>query len=120
MKRILALALVVTLGYTPLAFAADSLVQSGQRHARLLATTTSVEKSDAAKSKSHPGSVPSRATEPSSMFQESGGNLARSSRSRAMKALIFIGIGVGFAASAYAIDHHVLDVTPSSRGTRQD
>ena len=36
------------------------------------------------------------------------------------KMMIAIGLGVGFAAGAYTIDHHVLDVTPSSLGTRQD
>ena len=34
--------------------------------------------------------------------------------------MIYIGLAVGFAASAWVIDHHVLDVTPSSLGTRQD
>ena len=40
--------------------------------------------------------------------------------SRGKKALIYIGLGVGFAAGAYTIDHHVLNVTPSSLGKRLD
>ena len=36
------------------------------------------------------------------------------------KTLIYIGLAVGFAASVWTIDHKVLDVTPSSLGTRQD
>jgi hypothetical protein len=39
---------------------------------------------------------------------------------KAKKTLIYVGLAVGFAASVWAIDHHVLDVTPSSLGTRQD
>jgi hypothetical protein len=34
--------------------------------------------------------------------------------------MIFVAAAVGFAATAYAIDHKVQDVTPSTLGTRED
>jgi hypothetical protein len=40
--------------------------------------------------------------------------------SKTKKSMIFAANAVGFVASVWAIDHHVLDVTPSSLGTRQD
>ena len=52
--------------------------------------------------------------------QAEGGNLSKSGMKKSTKALIYIGIAVGFAASVWTIDHNVLDVTPSSLGTRQD
>ena len=46
--------------------------------------------------------------------------LSKSGMKKRTKAMIFLGLGVGFAASAYVIDHHVVNVTPSSLGTRKD
>jgi len=46
--------------------------------------------------------------------------LSKSDKGKTSKALIYLSIGVGFAASAVAIDRHVSDVTPSHLGTRQD
>jgi hypothetical protein len=40
--------------------------------------------------------------------------------SKRMKAIIWLAAGVGFAATAYTIDHKVQDNTPSSLGTRKD
>jgi len=40
--------------------------------------------------------------------------------SRRTKVLIWLAAGVGFAATAYTIDHKVRDDTPSSLGTRKD
>jgi hypothetical protein len=36
------------------------------------------------------------------------------------KILIFLAAGVGFGLAAYEIDHHVLNITPSTLGTRKD
>jgi hypothetical protein len=36
------------------------------------------------------------------------------------KMLIYAAIGAGFTASAFAIDRHDLNLTPSSLGTRKD
>ena len=46
--------------------------------------------------------------------------LANSGMRRRTKILLYVAAGVAFAASAYSIDHHVVDVTPSSLGTRKD
>jgi len=46
--------------------------------------------------------------------------LSKSDKGKMSKALIYLSIGVGFAASAVAIDRRVSDVTPSHLGTRQD
>jgi hypothetical protein len=40
--------------------------------------------------------------------------------SKSKKFLIAAAAAVGFVAAAYAIDHKVQDVTPSSLGTRED
>jgi hypothetical protein len=34
--------------------------------------------------------------------------------------MIYLAAGVGLAGAAWTIDHHVVDVTPSSLGTRKD
>ncbi len=46
--------------------------------------------------------------------------LASAGLSRRSKILIAIGAAVAFGGVAYAIDHHVVDKTPSSLGTRKD
>ena|SRR5437868_2917105 len=46
--------------------------------------------------------------------------LASAGLSRRSKILIAIGAAVAFGGVAYAIDHHVVDNTPSSLGTRKD
>jgi hypothetical protein len=53
-------------------------------------------------------------------LQETPGNLTKSGMPTWRKAAILIGIGVGTALTFYAIDHNVVDVTPSSLGTRED
>jgi hypothetical protein len=40
--------------------------------------------------------------------------------SKRTKIMIYLAAGVGLAGTAWAIDHKVLDVTPSSLGTRRD
>jgi len=46
--------------------------------------------------------------------------LAHSGMRKRTKILIYVAAGVGFAAAAYSIDHHVSNITPSSLGTRKD
>ena len=46
--------------------------------------------------------------------------VSKSGLSKSKKTLIYVAVGVGFAASAYAIDRHVVNLTPSSLGTRKD
>ncbi len=112
MKRLLVLALVVTLGQASVAFAGESILTSGARHAQALAAPAQPSTPDAAKNVS--------ATAPVASYQGGSATLSKSGMSKGKKALIYIGLAAGFAASAWTIDHHVLDVTPSSLGTRKD
>jgi hypothetical protein len=119
MKRMIVLALIGVLGPAPAAVAGESLLASGVRHVQHLA----VGETPAAAAVVT-GAVASgrkaAAAKPAPALQEQLGNLSKSGMSKRKKALIFISIGVGFAAGAYAIDHSVVDVTPSTKGTRQD
>jgi len=114
MNRLLVFALVASVSQASVAFAGDSILTSGSRHVQELAVSgqapapTSADAVSAAKPAVAAYQAPS------------GGNLSKSGMSKGKKAMIYIGLAVGFAASAWVIDHHVLDVTPSSLGTRQD
>jgi hypothetical protein len=46
--------------------------------------------------------------------------LSRSGMRKRTKIMIYLAAGVGFGATAYTIDRKVLNVTPSSLGTRKD
>lgn len=112
MKRLLVMALVVTIGQASAAFAGESLLTSGARHAQALAVPVQAPTPEASITTASPASV--------AAYQGGGSTLSKSGMSKSKKALIYIGLAVGFAASAWTIDHHVLDVTPSSLGTRKD
>jgi hypothetical protein len=113
MRRVLVFALVLWLGNTSAAVAGETLLASASRLAReaaraqALSPTTAVAASVA----------PRRGT--LALAQGQAG-LASSGMSRRKKALIWLAAGVGFAATAYTIDHKVLDNTLSSLGTRKD
>ena len=118
MNRLVVFALVASIGQASAAFAGDSILTSGTRHVQELAVTApaSTLSPDLTLAAT---AVP--VVKPAvSAYQGSGGNLSKSGMSRGKKALIYIGLGVGFAAGAYTIDHHVLNVTPSSLGKRLD
>ena len=118
MNRLLAFALVASIGQASAAFAGESILTSGTRHVQELAVTapTSTSSSDLSRV-----STAVTVVKPAvSAYQGSTGNLSKSGMSKGKKALIYIGLGVGFAAGAWTIDHHVLNVTPSSLGTRLD
>jgi len=51
---------------------------------------------------------------------QAGPTLESSGMRKRTKILIALAVGVGFVATVYTIDHHVLDLTPSTLGTRQD
>lgn len=110
MKRLFAVALVVTMANAATAFAGESLVSAGTRHVQQLAV------SDAAAS----AETTQKGTQPAAAYQAQGGTISKSGMGKGKKALLFIGLAAGFAASVWTIDHHVLDVTPSSLGTRGD
>ena len=122
MKRLLVFFVVSSVANVSMAFAGESLVASGARHVQRVAAAEStvavssvVPNGDA----SLTANVPAAKTVAPS-FQGQGGTVSQSGMSKGKKALLYIAIGVGFAATAWTIDHHVLDVTPSSLGTRKD
>ena len=119
MKRLLVFALVASIGNVSVAFAGESLLSSGARHVQQIAATET-----AAPAASTAAAVVSKApagkkTE-TAAFQEAGGTLSKSGMSKSKKALLYLGLAAGFVAGVYAIDHGVVDSTPSSLGTRQD
>jgi hypothetical protein len=118
-RRSIALALALQLGGTSSALAGSPLLASATRLAREAAATTAVSPPRAAQPAARArGGAPGAAAAPG--WQGQGGGLASSGMSTKKKILIGVIAGFGFAATAYIIDHKVLDVTPSSRGTRED
>ena len=109
MCRVLAFALVLGLGHTSAAVAGETLLASASRLAR-----------DAARAEAPSRTAPVSAARSTHAVVEQGQNLAGSGMSRRKKALIWLAAGVGFAATAYTIDHKVVDNTLSSLGTRKD
>lgn len=66
-----------------------------------------------------PGPTPSTARAATSSSAEQG-TLSQSSMSKRKKWVIVAAAVLGVAGGMYAIDHSVLDNTPSSKGTRKD
>ena len=119
MNRLLVFAVVAAMGNASAAFAGESILTSGARHAQQIVVA------DTSASSATGLVLPTAAAatvgqKPAPAFQGEAGTLSRSGMKRSTKAMIYIGLAVGFAASAYTIDHHVLNVTPSSLGTRKD
>ena len=110
MRRVIVFALVLWLGHTSAALAGETLLTSATRLAR---------EAVRAEAPSRTTSVAApRSTLASAQLAQAG--LASSGMSKRKKVLIWLAAGVGFAATAYTIDHKVQDVTPSSLGTRKD
>lgn len=120
MNRLLVFALVASLGNASMAFAGESILKSGARHAQELAVAESVGSSVTSPASPTVISTAPRPAAAASAFQGETGNLSRSGMSKGLKAAIYIGLAVGFAASVWTIDHRVQDNTPSSLGTRKD
>jgi hypothetical protein len=122
MSRLVALTMVMTLGISPVTFAGEGLMESASR-----AVSQQVE--NAATRPSATGAVAetkdsarrtSGWTAPTFAAQQGGQVLSKSGMRRRTKVMIYLAAGVGLASAAWAIDHQVLDVTPSSLGTRRD
>lgn len=125
MKRLLVFVLVAAIGNVSVAFAEESLLKAGARHVQRLAVAESsvAEPSAAAALPAGAITIAGKSTTGKKVapsLQEQPGNLTKSGMSTWKKAAILIGIGVGTALTFYAIDQNVVDVTPSSLGTRQD
>lgn len=120
MNRLLVFALVASIGNTSVAFAGESILKSGARHVQQIAVAESMNSSAPAATLPSGAAVTVSGKKVAPSLQEQSGNLTRSGMRKRTKAMILIGIAVGVAASMYAIDHSVVDVTPSSLGTRED
>jgi hypothetical protein len=120
-RRLLVLTLMGSLGSGSLAFAGESLLQSGVRIGAEVGRAPLAPASDSQPVFASPASrlMPQVAPERAASFQEAP-SLANSGMRRRTKILLYVAAGVAFAASAYSIDHHVVNVTPSSLGTRKD
>jgi hypothetical protein len=111
-RRLVVLTLIASLGSSSMVFAGETLLQSGVRIAgevgrgsvALLASPLAPVRAEAVDGQGIQG-APAVATSP---------------MRKRTKVLIFLAAGVGFGVSAYAIDRHVLNITPSSLGTRKD
>jgi hypothetical protein len=124
MRRLLILTLLASFGSGSLAFAEEGLLQSGTRIAGELGRTSGTM--PASDSRAMPSNPAARLVPRSSPLRgdalegQEQPALAHSGLRKRTKILIFVAAGVGFAAAAYTIDHHVVNITPSSLGTRKD
>jgi hypothetical protein len=112
MTRILLLTLVAAMGWASTAAAGESLLVSGTRQVQQMTASHAAASS--------PAAVGAQTPSPSFQTDAGPGNLSKSSHSKMTKALIYTAIGAGFAISAWQIDKHVLNITPSSLGQRKD
>lgn len=119
MNRLLVFALVASIGNVSAAFAGEGLLASGARHVQQIAVSDVVAPS-ATVATLPAGAAVTVGQKPAVAFQAQGATLSKSGMKKSTKALLYIGLAVGFAASVWTIDHNVLDVTPSSLGTRKD
>ena|SRR5438094_1696172 len=122
-RRLLVLTLIGSLYTGSLAFAGESLLQSGVRIGAEVGRAPLAPASDSQPVFASPASrlMPQVAPEGAASLQsQEAPALASSGMRRRTKILLYVAAGVAFAASAYSIDHHVVNVTPSSLGTRKD
>ncbi len=123
--RPLVFALIVSIGSSSMALAGEGLLQSGSRIvAQAVQTKATVDTQTATDTRSAGSkalALVNRIDRPlaasSTTAQQT---LSESGMKKRNKVLLFIAIGAGFAGAAYAIDHSVLDITPSSLGQRRD
>ena len=120
MSRLVALTVVISLT-SSFTFAGEGLMQSGTRIVQQQVTQDAHSAPAVSVAVSKPSLKPAgfSASSPAAM-QEGPAVLSRSGMSKRTKVMIYLAAGVGLAGTAWAIDHHVLDVTPSSLGTRRD
>ncbi len=106
MRRLVAIALALTLGNASVAVAGETLLTSASRIVQDLAH-------------SQPPPMP-RAVPRTLQAQEAQPGLASSGLRKRTKIAIVAAIAAGFAATALTIDRRVENTTPSTLGTRQD
>lgn len=124
MRRLLALTLIASLASASTVFAGESLVQSAARIVKEAAQTTdeAANKGSARSITASQSATWTKRMTPSAeaLLQGQGPALAKSGLRKRTKVMIYTGAAIGFVSAAYAIDHNVLNVTPSSLGTRKD
>src|SRR5262249_2907842 len=125
MNRLLVFTLIASFGSSSMAFAGEGLVQSASR----LVEQAGRNPATATSAASHRAPM---ITSQASMFLNRNGAvseavlaqeqpvISKSGMGKGKKMVMYLAIGVGFAGSAYVIDHHVQNLTPSSLGTRKD
>jgi hypothetical protein len=111
MRRSLACALVLWLGNTSTALAGETLLASATRLAREAARVQAPSQTTSVAAPHGTFALAQQGQQPT---------LATSGASKRTKVIVWLAAGVGFAATAYVIDHKVRDDTPSSLGTRKD
>jgi hypothetical protein len=128
MNRSIAFALIIALGHSSVAFAGESLIASANRVVREAETAAQpVLQPDAENRAAFPvatiaatAGVREPAAKPRALQQTGGGSVSQSGMGKKTKWAIYAGVIAGFIGTAYAIDHSVKDVTPSTLGTRED
>jgi hypothetical protein len=121
-RQLVVLTLIGSLGSSSMVFAGESLLQSGVRIAGEVGRGSVALPAPglAGRGAGAPGVMPARAEAVDSLGVQGAPAVASSPMRKRTKILIFLAAGVGFGVSAWAIDHHVLNITPSSLGTRKD
>ena len=104
MTRIVVLSALIAAGPVPAAFADGPVMQSATRLAK-----------QAGQQSTGANPAPAKAA-----LAAQPGNLSTSGMSKGKKWLLALVAGVGVAGTVWAIDHNVLDNTPSSLGLRKD
>jgi hypothetical protein len=115
MKRFFVIALVASIGNASVAFAGESLLAAGTRHVQQITVASSVPSTPTVAT-----ALPMGQQVAPSLQADGGRTLSKSSMKKSTKLLIYTGLIAGFVVSAYEIDKHVLNLTPSSLGTRKD
>ena len=122
MRRVLVFALVVSLGNASALFAGESLAASGARYAhQIVQAETARPSTSIVSAPARAGMVFGKA--PAAALLQAGqtpGTLEGSKMRKRTKVMIGLALGAAVAVSFWKIDHGVLDVTPSSLGTRKD
>jgi hypothetical protein len=114
MSRLVALTVAMSLGLSSMTYAGEGLMQAASRIIQR-------ETADKATAPAKPAKSGNDAIAQAFAAQQSGQPvLSKSGMRTRTKVLIYLAAGVGLASAAWAIDHKVLDVTPSSLGTRRD
>jgi len=120
-RRLLALTLAASFAAGGHLFAEGNLLESASRAVQALEREQGPTQPSGARSSLARESLAARVA-PARREMQQGDipTLSKAEKGKMSKMLIYLSIGVGFAASAVTIDRHVSDVTPSHLGTRQD